>query len=67
MLIDDYFVYQIDYQKKYGDKTDLFVVMIDTNLTDKFNELKKKYNKISNIFVGNHITIQQYFIDNYNK
>jgi len=56
-----------EWVKKYGDKTDLFVVMIDTNLIDKFNELKKKYNKISNIFIGNHITIQQYFIDNYNK
>ena len=26
---------------------------------------KKKYNNIPNILIGNHITIQQYFIDNY--
>jgi len=50
---------------KYGNKNELFIVLIDTNLNAKFEELKQKYINISNIIIGNHIAIQQYFIDNY--
>ena len=50
---------------QYGEKSELFVILIDTNLTAKFDELKEKYTNIDNIVIGNHIEVQQYFIDNY--
>lgn len=50
---------------KYGSKDELFVVLCDTDLEAKFIELKEKYKNTDNIIIGNHITIQQYFIDNY--
>jgi hypothetical protein len=50
---------------QYGEKSELFVILIDTNLTAKFDELKEKYTNIDNLVIGNHITVQQYFIDNY--
>ena len=50
---------------KYGRKDELFVVLCDTDLEAKFVELKEKYKNTDNIIIGNHITIQQYFIDNY--
>jgi len=49
----------------YGIETIYYFVLIDTDLDKKFNELYQKYSNKSNIIIGNHITIQQYFIDNY--
>jgi hypothetical protein len=51
---------------KYSIISDLFIILIDTNLINKFNDLKKKFNNIENLIIGNHIEIQQYFIDKYN-
>ena len=53
-----------EWVKKYGIKTDLYVVLIDTNLHTHVNDLNKKY-KIKNLIIGNHIIFQQYIIDNY--
>lgn len=50
---------------KFGNINDIYIILIDTNLEIKFNKLKEKYSNISNIIIGNHIDIQQYFIDNY--
>jgi hypothetical protein len=49
----------------YGNKEELFVVLVDTNLYSKFHELREKYKNVSNILIGNHIEIQQHFIDYY--
>ena len=50
---------------QFGKKTDIFIILIDTNLMVKFNEFTQKYDNQPNILIGNHITIQQYMIDNY--
>jgi hypothetical protein len=48
-----------------GKKDELFVVLIDTDLISKFNDLREKYKNVLNILIGNHEEIQQYFIDRY--
>jgi hypothetical protein len=51
---------------KYKEENNYYFVLIDTDLTNKYNELKKKYNNTTPfLIICNHITIQQYFIDNY--
>jgi hypothetical protein len=52
---------------KFGNKIDIFIILIDTDLKIKYNNLKEKYEKISNLIIGNHIYIQQYLIDNYSR
>jgi hypothetical protein len=49
---------------KFGNTTELYVVLIDTDLTSQFNELKKKYHK-NNLLVVNHVDFQQYMIDKF--
>jgi hypothetical protein len=51
---------------KYSIITDVYIILIDTDLITKFNDLKKKFTNIENLIIGNHIEIQQYFIDKYN-
>lgn len=50
---------------QYGKKEDLYVILIDTNLDDKFMELKKIFMELKNLLIVNHVEFQQYFIDNY--
>jgi hypothetical protein len=50
---------------KYGEKTKLFIVLLDTNLIEKMNKLKQKYIQYPHIVIGCHVEIQQYLIDNY--
>jgi len=50
---------------KYGNKEEIYIVLIDTDLTTNYNELKQKYENQPNIIIGDHVSIQQYFIDNY--
>lgn len=50
---------------QFGKENEIYIVLCDTNLTIKFDELKQKYTGHSNLILGNHITIQQYFIDTY--
>ena len=54
-----------DWVVKFGKKTEIYIILCDTDLTLKFNELQEKYKNIDNIIIGNHVKIQQYFIDNY--
>jgi len=49
-----------DWISRYN-KTELFIILIDTDLLDELDQLKKK--KGSNIIIGSHTEIQQYFID----
>jgi len=51
---------------KFGNTTELYVVLIDTDLTSQFNELKKKYHK-NNLLVVNHIDFQQYMIERFHE
>lgn len=51
---------------KYSILSDIYIILIDTDLMNKFNELKKRFNLIENLIIGNHIEVQQYFIDKYN-
>jgi hypothetical protein len=44
--------------------SDIFIILIDTDLKNKYYDLKNKYST-DNIIIGNHIEIQQYLIDNY--
>ncbi len=52
---------------KYSKNDDKYIILLDTNLIEKSNGLKKKYNEYKNIIIGNHFEIQQYFIDNYSE
>tara|TARA_B110000046_G_C12846600_1_gene335928 strand:- start:22 stop:765 length:744 start_codon:yes stop_codon:yes gene_type:complete len=52
---------------KIENPNDKFVVLIDTDLQQKFNECKKKYENISNLLIENHITFQQYIINTYSS
>jgi hypothetical protein len=47
----------------YSDNKLIFCIMIDTDLLKKLNELKNKFKKISNIFIGNHVEFQEFFIN----
>lgn len=49
----------------FGQSTMLYVILIDTDLTDKFEQLKLKSSGQPNLLVVNHIQLQQYIIDNY--
>ncbi len=49
----------------FGDHKLLYVILIDTDLTDKFEQLKLKSIGQLNLLVVNHIQFQQYIIDNY--
>ena len=65
---DNVFIEAHDYchwVKQFGNQNELYVVLIDTDLYDKFNDLKKKYNDIDNILIVNHIDFQKYIIDHY--
>lgn len=50
---------------KYGNKLELYIVLIDTNLIEKYNNIITKYEKYSNLLIGNHIKVQQYIIYKY--
>jgi hypothetical protein len=50
----------------FSDPNLLYVILIDTDLTDKVEQLKHKFSGQSNLLVVNHIQLQQYIIDNYN-
>ena len=50
---------------KYANSLDIYIILIDTNLIDKYNSLIEKFEKYSNLIIGNHMKVQQYIIDNY--
>ena len=55
-----------DWIIKYGKENEIYMILIDTDLVSQLNELKQKYTAHPNIIIGNHVEIQQYFIDTYN-
>ena len=48
------------------DSKELFVVLIDTDLTEKFTMLKEKYCN-DNLFIGGHVSFQQFICDKYDR
>lgn len=57
-----------DWWKKYkSDTLEILVILIDTDLKEKFDRLNTKYINFDNIFVFNHIEFQHYMIDKYYK
>lgn len=53
-----------EWVEKYGEKDELFVILIDTN-NNEFSKLKDRFHK-DNLIVVNHVELQQYIIDKYN-
>lgn len=52
--------------KTYKSDTDeILIVLVDTDLINKLNKLKEKYDNVNNIMICNHIEFQQYIIDTY--
>lgn len=57
-----------DWWKKYKkDSKDFLILLIDTDLEDKFKRIKQNYIDIHNILVYNHVEFQQYIIDRYHS
>ena len=52
-----------DWIVKYGDPTLLYILLIDTDLTAQFKELRSKYHNGATLLVVDHIELQQHFID----
>lgn len=62
-------IYLCDWVIKNKIYNEYFFILIDTDMYKRFNEISQKYNNITPfLIVCNHITIQEYFINNfYNK
>lgn len=55
-----------EWWKKYkSEKEEILIVLIDTDLNDKFSTIKDKYSNVDNVKVFNHVEFQQYMIDTY--
>ena len=48
-----------------GESQEVLVILIDTDLTDKINNLKEKYAHVNNVNIFNHVEFQAYMIDKY--
>ena len=52
--------------KRYKcDSQEVLVILIDTDLTDKINNLKEKNADVNNVNIFNHVEFQQYMINKY--
>ena len=47
-----------DWVQQYGDTNKIYVLLIDTDLTNKYNELVRKYDN-NNLWVVNHVEFQE--------
>lgn len=52
-----------EWVQKYGNSDDIYVVLIDTDLEQRFKILKNKFHE-KNLLVVNHRELQEYFIQN---
>jgi hypothetical protein len=53
-----------EWVQNFGCEKELYVVLIDTDNLTKLQKLQEKFQSV-NLLVGNHITVQNYFIQNY--
>ena len=49
----------------FGKINELYIILIDTNLIDKYNNIIAKYSDHKHIVIGNLLKVQQYVIDNF--
>jgi len=64
--VDDELVELCKWVKKYHTADGkLWIIIWDTDLTTKFNTLKKDNLDVPNLLIVNHVEFQQYIIDNY--
>jgi hypothetical protein len=55
-----------EWWKKYkSESEELLVILIDTDLINKFTTIKEKYRSVNNVKIFNHIEFQQYMISKY--
>ena len=52
-----------EWVKEHGKETELYVILIDTDLTRQFEELKTKCDDTKNILVCNHVELQRYLLN----
>lgn len=57
----------LKYKKDDVKELEYLIILVDTNLTEKFNTIKNKYKKIKNIKVFNHYEFQKYLINVYSS
>lgn len=53
-----------EWVKKYGKKDELYVVMLDTDLQSKFDNIKNAFSS-NNLLIVNHYSFQKYLIKKY--
>ena len=51
-----------EWARKYGEADKLYVILIDTDLDSKFQQLKERFQQQSNILVCDHFELQQALI-----
>ena len=57
-----------EWWKKYKkDMYEILVILLDTDLINRYLRIKNKYSNIKNIIVCNHIEFQKYMIENYSN
>lgn len=49
--------------RDYGRKDELFVMMIDTDMTKRVDALKKEFKRNGNIMICNHVELQEYLLE----
>ena len=54
-----------DWVVKYGNKLELYIILLDTNIKEKYDDIIAKYENHPYLLIGNHIKIQQSIIDKY--
>jgi macrodomain Ter protein organizer (MatP/YcbG family) len=52
-----------EWADKYGEQGKLYIILIDTDLTNKFKELEEKYKDNSKVYVVDHIGLQKLLIN----
>ena len=52
-----------EWVKEHGKETELYVILIDTDLTRQFEELKTKCDDTKKILVCNHVELQRYLLN----
>jgi len=52
-----------EWADKYGEEGQLYIILIDTDLNNKFEELEEKYKNNSKVYVVNHIGLQNLLIN----
>ena len=52
-----------EWADKYGEEGKIYIILIDTDLINKFKEIEEKYNNNSKVYVVDHIGLQNLFVN----